>query len=666
MTQLLCVTGIGMCSAIGDDLETYAAHLRSGTSGVRPTLQAVPGIATWAGLAGEADGSHGSHDREPPALDRAAQLAIRAADRAWADAFGHARQLACDRVGLVLGTSHGGRSELDACAEDPGLLDTTSGARRVLFVALHHRQTGAVARHLGIHGPVATISSACSSSGAAIAYAFELLLAGRADHVLAGGMDGFSRLTWAGFNALGAVASEACGPFSRTIGISLGEGAAVLVLETFDRAAARGARIHAELLGHGSSWDCYHITEPEPSGDGIVRATTMAVARAGVEPGDIDYVNLHGTGTRANDAAETLALKRFFGAAGPPPASSTKSFTGHTLGAAAAFGCLSAIAGMRDGLLPPTTNFTGPRAGCDLDYVPNVARQGAIDVFSSQAAGFGGVNTVLIGAAPGRARRPRTPVARRIGITGIGLVSPIGHGACAFREALREGRCGIAPVDRFSVAAGGATRAGLVRGLDVRRAVPSLNLRRSDPVIQYAAVAGAQAIDMACLAQRGLARDRIGLVVGTTRGAVTSVQRSLERVRHGQWLKASALHFPNLVMSSAGWIRLRRPLDQGNGLDARRRRGVRAPDARARLRTAAAQRRAGCPVRDRGRRGQPDLLPPVRHRGSAYVMIRTPRWASSTRPQSIATRTWTTSSTDCGWRRSAGGPDASTSSRGRR
>ncbi len=220
---------------------------------------------------------------------------------------------ACDRAALLLGTSHGGRSQLDDFVITGGSLDSPDNPRKLLVTAAHFNQTAAVANKLGLHGPTATLSNACSSSGAAIAYAVELLRSGKCDHAIAGGADGFSRLTFSGFSALGAMADGPCAPFSEPVGLSLGDGAAFIVLETLASAQKRGAKIYAEIWGYGLSWDAYHITAPEPSGDGMNRAMQMALTLSGIERNQIEYINVHGTGTRSNDLAETVGLQRFFG-----------------------------------------------------------------------------------------------------------------------------------------------------------------------------------------------------------------------------------------------------------------------------------------------------------------------------------------------------------------
>ena len=252
----------------------------------------------------------------------------------------------------------------------------------------------------------------------------DLLSAGKVDYVVAGGMDGFSKLTHAGFRALGAVSDGACGPFSERIGISLGEGAAVVVLERLEDAIRRQADVWAELYGGGSSWDCYHITEPEPSGDGLVRALEMAALRGAIsKQRDFSYMSLHGTGTRANDAAETIALKRFFDNSTVPPASSVKSFHWPYAGRfrSDGFDCFRSWNEARflaaDGQLQ--TAFA--RVAIWTTYLTNRGSP-KIHSFSTQSAGFGGVNVVLMG---GLQRKPAQNVPApecHIVLSGVGVV----------------------------------------------------------------------------------------------------------------------------------------------------------------------------------------------------------------------------------------------------
>jgi 3-oxoacyl-[acyl-carrier-protein] synthase II len=225
-----------------------------------------------------------------------------------------------------------------------------------------------------------------------------VLEAGRADLMLAGGADAFSRITYTGFARLGAIAPEVCQPFDRhRKGMIPGEGAAVVVLEPLARALARGATIYAEVAGYGLSSDAHHMTAAHPEGDGAARAMRRALAESGLEPADVDYISAHGTGTPTNDRLETIAVKRVFGeGAGRVPMSSIKSMLGHTMGAASAIEAAVCALAVSTDRIPPTMNLVEPDPECDLDYVPNAARERRVDVAMNNAYAFGGNNASLI------------------------------------------------------------------------------------------------------------------------------------------------------------------------------------------------------------------------------------------------------------------------------
>jgi 3-oxoacyl-[acyl-carrier-protein] synthase II len=552
----IAITGVGLCSPLGAELEPTLAALLSGETGIR-RFEGELEDAFFAGRlapeVAERASTAAARSLDLRLFDRTGQLALWAARSALEDANLRIEDLQrSDRVALLLGTSHGGRSQLDAIVEAGGPNDEPNAAHTFLERAAHHVQTAAVAAALGAHGPALTFSSACGSSGVAIAYGMELLRAGRVDVAVVGGADAFSKLTLAGFSALGAVAPAPCAPFSSRVGMTLGEGSGMLVLERSTDAVARKARLRGELWGYGLSWDAYHATEPEPSGAGMGRALRAALSRAGVSAGEVDWFHAHGTGTRANDAAECLAIERQFGgAAVTVQVVSSKSFTGHTLGASSALGLIIATLCRERGMIPPTVNFKGPRAGCRLDFVPNTAQQKKARVVVVNAAAFGGANAVLVMAQP----TPAEPVSlaqESVALAGIGCVTAFGLGVKALSDGLTQGRSAVTRVDGPS---GSAGFAALVRNVDFRAALPTSDVRRADRVMQYAAVAAAEALRDAGLDE--LLRtpegsERVGLVVATCRGAVTSYSKYLESVRGGRWKQASATHFPNLVMSSVG------------------------------------------------------------------------------------------------------------------
>jgi 3-oxoacyl-[acyl-carrier-protein] synthase II len=223
-----------------------------------------------------------------------------------------------------------------------------------------------------------------------------MLRDGEADVMLAGGADSFSRITYTGFARLGAIAPEQCQPFDvNRKGMIPGEGAAVLVLERLEHATARGARIYAELAGYGLTCDAHHMTAPQ--GDGATRAMKLAMADAGVQPSDVNYISAHGTGTAVNDRIETMAVKHAFGDAAPGvPVSSIKSMLGHTMGAASAIEAAACALAVRDDAIPPTMNYENRDPECDLDYVPNVSRRQPTEVAMNNAYAFGGNNASVI------------------------------------------------------------------------------------------------------------------------------------------------------------------------------------------------------------------------------------------------------------------------------
>jgi len=550
----IVVTGRGVIAATGASTYDFSESLKAQRGGIGQYYDVLPDRPVYAGLVQAFDSHPGLDAAAPEGYDRNAAMAAAAVTEALHEAGlwdGVHLGVAGERVALLLGTSHGGRSQLDRFAESGMPADDANAAYDVLERAAHHHQSAVVATLFGIHGPVITTSTACSSSGTAIAHGIELLRSGRADVVIAGGADAFSKLTYAGFSALGAVADGPCGPFSDMIGMTLGEGAAFLVLERESHARARGVSALAGLYGCGSSWDAHHLTSPEPSGNGMYRAISGALAVSGLAAGQVDYINAHATGTRANDISETLAIKRAFDGMAIPPVSATKSFTGHTLGASSAMGFIAGMSAMQNSHLPPTLNFAAARPSCDLDYIANQGRTAEVQHFLAQSAAFGGANCVIAGGQADRIRQPVGFDIDRIVISGMGLISPLGCHAEGFFEALLAGKqAGEANQDPQHALH--TPLLARVTDFDPRRQLPPGSGARMDRISQYAIAALNQALKdagMASVSQRGA---ELGLMVGLCRGAAASFETYMESVRGGQWGRASPLVFPNLVMSSVG------------------------------------------------------------------------------------------------------------------
>jgi nodulation protein E len=395
----VAVTGLGAITALGATARETWSGLASGTSGIRPWQNLAPSsVATPVGaeVVGFAPEAHFAA-RRLPALDRVSQLALVAAREAVRDAALAERSALGERAAVVIGTGIGGQST----QEDAYRRLFTEQARRfhplIVPRAMPSAAASQISIELGARGPSFAVTSACASGAHALAQAAALIRAGLADIAIAGGAEAcLTPGVIKSWEALRVLARDTCRPFSKDrTGLVLGEGAAVLVLESEAHAGARGANVHAWLAGCGMSSDAHDLVQPDV--DGEVRALRAALRDAALAPEDIDYVNAHGTGTVSNDAIETRALREAFGAhADALAVSSTKSMHGHALGASGAIEALATVLAIQHGLIPPTAGFTAPGPGCDLDYVPNRARAARVRAALSSSFAFGGSNAVLV------------------------------------------------------------------------------------------------------------------------------------------------------------------------------------------------------------------------------------------------------------------------------
>lgn len=540
----IVVTGQGVINAIAADYETFVDNLLLSRSGIERYKDVLGNWDSYLGLVKSVPelpaGISGDYDRTTILAAKAAIESLKTANL-WHEEL----TVPSHRVALLLGTSHGGRSQLDHFVNCGMPREAVENAEAVLNIGAHNYQTCALAAMLGIHGPTLTLSTACSSSGTAIVHGIDLLRSGKVDVVVAGGADAFSQLTLAGFRALGALATKPCGPFSETIGITLGEGAAFVVLERTGDALARKQAPLFELYGASTTWDAYHLTAPEPTGDGMRRAIDSALNESAIQPYSIGYISAHGTGTRANDSAESLAITQVFGTGTEPPVSSIKSFTGHTLGASAVTGMLAAFAGMNGGWLPPTVNFSGTRAGCSLNYIPNEPKPSRFDRFLSLSAAFGGCNCAIVAGLPTLTEKTHASPIESCNavITGLGVLSPLGIGAQSISN--------LADDCRPSSYQGDNGKA-LVPGFEPRSMLPPGTSGRLNRVTQLAIAAVEQALEQAGWSRDKRCAQAMGLMVALSKGAVSSYESYLNSVCGGLWDKASPTSFPHLVMSSVG------------------------------------------------------------------------------------------------------------------
>lgn len=403
------VTGLGSVTALGHDVDTFWSNILAGKSGIT-TIERIDTSDNPTKIAAEIkdfDIEKFMSRRDARRLDRSAQFFWVATKEALEDAGLAYEQDDPEalRAGVLAGTGIGG---IETMEEQMNIL-FERGPSRIsplgIAMIISNMAGGVASIDFNLYGPNSTVVTACAASANAIGDAASVIQRGAADVMVAGGGEAsITRFALGGFSQARALSTNNDDPSgsSRPFdldrdGFVMGEGAAVLVLEEYEHAVARGANMYGEVLGYGMSADGYHITLPRPGGAGAGRAMSAALADAGMEPGELGYINAHGTSTHANDATETAAIKLAFGdAAHEVPISSTKSMTGHLLGAAGAIESVVSLLAIRDGVIPPTINYTTPDPECDLDYVPNVARKLDISTAMTNSFGFGGHNVSLV------------------------------------------------------------------------------------------------------------------------------------------------------------------------------------------------------------------------------------------------------------------------------
>ncbi len=401
------VTGLGCVSPVGTGTEKAWQSITAGKSGIS-TITRFDATDFPIRIAGEVkdfDPSPYIEKKELKKMDLFIQYAVVAACEAFEDSGYRITEENAERVGVYIGAGIGG---LPAIEHWHNVLKEKGPSRITPFfipMVIINLASGQVSIKLGAKGPNSCAVTACATGAHSIGDAFRLIQTGEADCMIAGGAEStITPLCIAGFNAMKALSQRndeperASRPFDKDRdGFVVGEGAGVLVLEELESARRRGAKIYAEIVGYGLNSDAYHITQPAPEGEGAARCMELALKNAGLTPEEIDYINAHGTSTYYNDLNETEAIKKVFGEhAKRLMVSSTKSMTGHLLGAAGGVEAVFTVLAIKEGVVPPTINYETPDEGCDLDYVPKEARKASLRAAMSNSFGFGGTNAVLV------------------------------------------------------------------------------------------------------------------------------------------------------------------------------------------------------------------------------------------------------------------------------
>jgi 3-oxoacyl-[acyl-carrier-protein] synthase II len=545
--QRVVVTGMGAINGQGTNLDEYWEGVKAGRVAIRK-VEHLPMDGYRTEIGGEVrEEPQYEHDYLNPDgfHDRAIDFTMKAAEEAMDRCGVGTDGVPAERWGVVVGTCNAGllageewyRRRKDGEDPDPKLLLLVEPQ------AISEALSGA----FGLKGPALSVDTACAASANAIGYGAELIRLGQADAVLTGGSDAFSDILIAGFNSLESLSPEPAAPYSiDRKGLSLGEGSGMLVLMREDVAREQGAPILAEIAGYGLSADGYHPTAPHPEGKGAARAIQTGLRQAGISPDQVDYVNSHGTGTAKNDTAETAATKAGLGeeAAHNVAVSSTKSMIGHLLGGAGAAEAIVTVKAIEDQVAPPTANFTEPDPECDLDYVPNEAREMKIDVAVSNNFAFGGANASITFLKPGvRDGAPPAIDGDRVAITGIGALTAAGTDLDSLWQAYASGR--ETWTDEESVRIGRVElKAGDFLSAKERKRVDRLGL--------FSIISSKLALEDAGIEVSDENRNRIGVILGTGVGPMESMEQFAAGVIEEGAAGANPAVFPNTVYNAAG------------------------------------------------------------------------------------------------------------------
>ena len=532
------ITGLGMINAIGNNVNESFENAKKSVSGIDNT-HTVDTENCYATLSAEVK-NFNHNDPKIKDLDKVSRYAMTAAHEAVEDAklgkddFGY-------RTSVIMGSCVGGADSIEHYYKHDK--DTTD----ILKMPIG-RIANDVANEFGAKGVVTNVANACAAGTISIAYACDLIRSGKADVVIAGGADVFSSVPYAGFLALHALDANPCSPFNHCTGITLGEGAGVVIVESYEHAKKRNAHMYCEVLGSGVSSDAHHITAPRPDGEGQMNAINWAIKTSGVSKSDIGYINAHGTGTSKNDSAEFLSLHTIFdGENDDLSVSSTKAMVGHCLGAAGAVEAVFSIKCLTENVVLPTLRYTDEdlevlkeKAG-KIDFIPNKAHEKKLETVMSNSFAFGGNNASII-FSKNSGDVTYNYKNESIAVTGLGLVTPLGNGVDKFVENLNNQNKITTETVKSAVGSDDYNELGLKMAF----------YRKLDNFSQLQAVSGMAALKDGGFSVTDENATSIGIVVGSSEGALGTCLNFEDNICQKGNANGSAFNFPNTVYNAAG------------------------------------------------------------------------------------------------------------------
>lgn len=573
----IVVTGMGVLTALGNSVEEFREGLLAAKSTIRPSAHFLKSFDN--ALASEVLQNVdyvGITPERLAELDRTSLWGYKVGREALQQA-GLLDDPLLKKASLVVGVSSAGVEAILPFMENRP--DDFSPRKQQVSGDFSSVCT-VVTSLLGLQGGFELVATACTASTNAIGIGFDQIQNDKTPLALIIGSDPIYLPTFAGFYALKAMRDEPCCPFSGTPGLSIGEGAGALVLEEYEHAKARGATIYGEIIGYATSSDAHHETAPDPRAEGATLVMRAALQNAGVGPDDIHYINAHGTGTDANDRAETLAMKKVFPGIASIPVSSSKSYFGHNIGSAGVIELIACLATLPTGKVLPTLNFSQPRTGCDLNYVPNEFQQHDVKLFMKNNYAFGGNNCSIVASVKPE-QVPQTEYrARRVAITGMGVLNSLGYGAQQINQRIRAAEQGsvllsmsdwlgekeregyahmLAANPRIAELVNGAVsgdtahmqfRAHEVRGIEPRKHLKNFDSRKANKIATYSLLAVEQALQSSGTKVRHGDTD-IALIMGMSKGPQATVAKYAQSL-YPDPRRARTVEFPSALMNSSG------------------------------------------------------------------------------------------------------------------